>query len=95
MIRRKSDGIVYVDRELCVGCKACIIACPWDVPQWDDSQGTVMKCDLCMDRVDEGKRPACVTACTTQALEFVAPNTRSKKTREEHGQKILMKKALK
>lgn len=95
MVRRKSDGIVYVKRELCVGCKACIIACPWDVPQWDEAKGTVMKCDLCMDRLDEGKRPACVTACTTQALEFVSPNARSKKTREEHGQKILLKKVLK
>lgn len=91
---RRDDGIVYVDGELCVGCKACIIACPWDIPQWDEERGKVIKCDLCMDRIDEGLEPACVTACTTHALEFVSPNKRSAKTRRESGQKILMKRVL-
>lgn len=94
MVRREEDGIVYVQRDLCVGCKACIISCPWDIPQWDETTGTVMKCDLCMDRLDAGLKPACVTACTTHALEFLSPNKRSSKTRAEHGQKILMKKVL-
>jgi len=93
MIRR-DDGIVYVNQDLCVGCKACIIACPWDVPQWDEAAGKVMKCDLCMDRVDQGLDPACVTACTTHALEFVRPNEASHRTRERHGQKILLKRVM-
>nr|WP_209280130.1 4Fe-4S dicluster domain-containing protein [Desulfobaculum xiamenense] len=93
-MKRREDGIVYVDQELCVGCKACIIACPWNIPQWDETAGKVMKCDLCMDRIDRGLKPACVTACTTHALEFVSPNETSRTTRERHGQKMLLKRAL-
>ncbi|WP_029898163.1 4Fe-4S dicluster domain-containing protein [Desulfohalovibrio reitneri] len=84
MIRRESDGIVYVDQELCVGCKACIMACPWEVPQWQESTGTVIKCDYCMDRVDEGLDPACVTACTAHALEFLRPNRDSDRVRKNY-----------
>lgn len=94
MVRREEDGIVYVQRDLCVGCKACIVACPWDIPQWDEAAGKVIKCDLCMDRIDRGQEPACVTACTTHALRFVNPNAQSAKTREAHGQKMLLKKVL-
>ncbi|WP_028588527.1 4Fe-4S dicluster domain-containing protein [Desulfocurvus vexinensis] len=95
MVRREEDGVVYVQRDLCVGCKACIIACPWDIPQWDEAAGKVIKCDLCKDRLDAGLKPACVTACTTHALEFTSsPNARSAKTRTEHGQKMLLKKVL-
>ncbi|WP_027183307.1 4Fe-4S dicluster domain-containing protein [Desulfovibrio inopinatus] len=89
MIRRDEDGIVYVDAELCVGCKACIIACPWDIPQWDEESGRAIKCDFCRDRIDAGKKPACVTACTAHALEFVSPNETSGKVRFKYGKKLL------
>ena len=70
MTRREKDGIVYVNHTLCVGCKTCISACPWGAPQWDPKIGKVVKCDYCMDRIDEGLKPACVTACTTDCLQF-------------------------
>ena len=70
MTRREKDGIVFVDHTLCVGCKTCISACPWGAPQWDPEIGKVVKCDYCMDRIDEGLSPACVTACTTDCLKF-------------------------
>ncbi|MFV0422180.1 4Fe-4S dicluster domain-containing protein [Oleidesulfovibrio sp.] len=70
MIRRESDGIVYVDQETCIGCEACVDACPWHIPTFNPDTGTVLKCDFCMDRVDAGLLPACVTACTTHALSF-------------------------
>ncbi len=70
MQKRKSDGIVFIDSELCVGCKACISACPWGAPQWRPDTGKVEKCDYCKDRIDEGKQPACVTTCTTGCLVF-------------------------
>jgi Fe-S-cluster-containing dehydrogenase component len=85
MRRREKDGIVYVEQDLCVGCKACIMACPWMVPQWVEETGVVMKCDFCMDRVDEGKKPACVTGCTAHALSFIQPNEGSAETREDYG----------
>jgi Fe-S-cluster-containing dehydrogenase component len=70
MQRRAKDGIVFVDHDLCVGCKTCISACPWGAPQWHPELGKVVKCDYCMDRIDEGLKPACVTICTTHCLNF-------------------------
>ncbi len=70
MRRRPQDGIVYVDHSLCVGCKTCISACPWGAPQWNPEIGKVVKCDYCMDRIDQGLKPACVTVCTTHCLKF-------------------------
>jgi Fe-S-cluster-containing dehydrogenase component len=81
MQRRESDGVVFVEASLCVGCKGCIDACPWKVPQWDASTGKVIKCDYCRDRVDEGQAPACVAGCTTSALSFSRPNSNSKRAR--------------
>ena len=70
MQRRAKDGIVFVDHDLCVGCKTCISACPWGAPQWHPELGKVVKCDYCMDRIDKGLQPACVTICTTHCLNF-------------------------
>lgn len=71
MIKRPGDGIVYVDQSECIGCMACIDACPWNIPVFNDATNTVMKCDYCRDRVDAGLKPACVTGCTTHALTFI------------------------
>jgi len=70
MQKRAKDGIVHIDSDLCVGCKACITACPWGAPQWNPETGKAVKCDYCMDRVDQGLKPACVTVCTTHCLSF-------------------------
>jgi len=70
MIKR-DDGIVYIDQEKCIGCMACAGACPWTIPQGNPETKKAVKCDYCMDRVDAGLRPACVTKCTTHALKFV------------------------
>jgi len=73
MQKRAKDGIVFVDHDLCVGCKACMKACPWGAPQWDPEKGKVVKCDYCMDRVDQGLEPACVAKCVTKCLHFGKP----------------------
>jgi Fe-S-cluster-containing dehydrogenase component len=70
MQKREKDGIVFVESSLCVGCKSCIIACPWGTPQWNPETGKATKCDYCRDRVDAGLKPACVTKCLTQCLDF-------------------------
>ncbi|MFZ5590194.1 MAG: 4Fe-4S dicluster domain-containing protein [Bacillota bacterium] len=72
MRKREQDGIVYVDQNLCKGCKSCIMACPWSSPQWDARLGKVVKCDLCKDRLDKGEKPACVQACPVDCLQLVA-----------------------
>ena len=70
MQKRSQDGIVYVAPDLCVGCKSCMSACPWGAPQWNSETGKVIKCDFCINRVDAGLKPACVTVCTTHCLHF-------------------------
>lgn len=92
MQRREKDGIVFVDQDLCVGCKACMTACPWGVPQWDGDLGKVGKCNLCMDRLDQGLEPACVTKCTTGCLSFVTPEQASNEKRQNFANYILSQK---
>jgi Fe-S-cluster-containing dehydrogenase component len=91
MNQRQKDGIVSVDRSLCIGCKTCITACPWGAPQWDKETGKVIKCDFCKDRLDEGLEPACVTGCTTAALKWVTPADSSASKRERFAQAIAKK----
>jgi Fe-S-cluster-containing dehydrogenase component len=68
--RRESDGIVHIEAALCIGCKSCILACPWGACQWEPTRKKAVKCDYCLDRVDQGLKPACVTKCLSQCLSF-------------------------
>ncbi len=92
MQRRAKDGIVFVEESLCVGCKACMTACPWGVPQWDSGTGKVDKCNLCMDRIDEGKEPACVSKCTTGCLSFGTPDAASDQKRQDFAELMMTNK---
>jgi len=82
MQRRPKDGIVFVDQARCIGCKSCITACPWGTPQWDPETGKAVKCDYCMDRIDQGLEPACVAKCITKCLHFGETSAKTKKARE-------------
>ncbi|MCK5302828.1 MAG: 4Fe-4S binding protein [Candidatus Thorarchaeota archaeon] len=64
------DGIVLVDDEKCIGCRACELICPWGVPIYNESTRIIMKCDMCYDRQKAGKDPACVEVCPSKALVF-------------------------
>jgi len=91
-------GVVTVDKDVCMGCKYCMMACPYGqrhtMPDWQtyfphaegeldpyqafakakwegkNGYGIATKCDFCMDRVKEGKQPACVVACPAKARYF-------------------------
>src|SRR5262245_55076391 len=65
---RRPDGIVDFDKRTCIGCKACIAACPYDAIFINPDDGSAEKCNLCSHRVDAGLEPACVTVCPTQAI---------------------------
>jgi len=67
--KRAEDGVVVVDRETCNGCEACAEACPFGVPQFGQD-GTMQMCNLCIDRLAQGKQPACVGPCPSEALRF-------------------------
>lgn len=69
-ISKRHDGIVLFKEELCTGCKACIEACPFGAPQYNEDKDTVEACNLCVDRVDRGLLPSCVHHCPTHALYF-------------------------
>jgi molybdopterin-containing oxidoreductase family iron-sulfur binding subunit len=72
---KRADGIVLVDRHSCIGCRYCMMACPYKArsfvhepvtnqrPQVPRGQGCVESCTLCVHRVDRGQQPACVEAC--------------------------------
>ena len=66
----ESDGIVRVDAEKCDGCRECFSACPFGIPQFDQ-RGILQLCDLCSDRLAEGKRPLCADSCPTGALRWL------------------------
>jgi len=64
----RGDGIVDFDNRRCIGCKACMQACPYDALYIDPRSHTAAKCNFCSHRVDRGLEPACVVACPEQAI---------------------------
>jgi len=76
---KRADGIVLVDKHICIGCRYCMMACPYKArsfvheditgqkPNVPRGKGTVESCTLCVHRVDTGRIPACVEACNADA----------------------------
>ena len=64
----RSDGIVDFDKSACIGCKACIAACPYDAIFINPEDHSAEKCNFCAHRLDIGLEPACVTVCPTEAI---------------------------
>jgi molybdopterin-containing oxidoreductase family iron-sulfur binding subunit len=72
---KRADGIVLVDKHTCIGCRYCMMACPYKARSFihealEDQKshaprgkGTVESCTMCVHRVDDGRQPACVEAC--------------------------------
>jgi Fe-S-cluster-containing dehydrogenase component/formate-dependent nitrite reductase membrane component NrfD len=67
-MHRRPDGIVDFDKSICIGCKACIAACPYDAIFINPNDRSAEKCNFCAHRLDVGLEPACVVVCPTQAL---------------------------
>lgn len=73
-LSKKEDGTVHYDVSKCIGCRYCMVACPFEIPAYEYHKPItprVMKCTFCRDRVlDEGKLPGCVEICPVEALHF-------------------------
>uniref|UniRef100_A0A7C3M973 4Fe-4S dicluster domain-containing protein n=1 Tax=Archaeoglobus fulgidus TaxID=2234 RepID=A0A7C3M973_ARCFL len=64
------DGVVLLDKETCIGCKYCIVACPYGATFTHPEQKVTDKCTFCYHRIKRGLKPACVLACPTGARVF-------------------------
>ncbi|MGI9196518.1 MAG: 4Fe-4S dicluster domain-containing protein [Candidatus Nanopelagicales bacterium] len=65
---KREDGIVDFNRDLCIGCKSCMQACPYDAIYIDEETHTAAKCNFCAHRIDQGLEPACVQVCPTESI---------------------------
>lgn len=64
---RDGNNVVLVDKEKCIGCKYCMMACPYGVRSWSPSEHVVEKCTLCGQLTSVGEEPKCVAACCASA----------------------------
>jgi Fe-S-cluster-containing dehydrogenase component len=67
-MHRRPDGIVDFDKSVCIGCRACIAACPYDAIFINPEDHSAEKCNLCAHRIDMGLEPACVVVCPAEAI---------------------------
>lgn len=68
--QQQAEGPVLIDKDLCIGCKFCLMVCPFGVIDISSDGKAVVKCDLCIERTKAGQEPACVEACPTKALKI-------------------------
>jgi len=69
--RIHADGPILIDQEKCIGCKYCLMVCPFGVIDVSNDGKVMIKCDLCFERAKMGEEPACVEACPTKAIVLV------------------------
>ncbi len=111
---KREDGIILIDSDKCVGCKQCMVACPYgarylnrhktgyfksvlspneELTYQPRAVGTVEKCNLCVDKIEQGLDPVCVTACPMEARTFGdledSSSEASQLIRSRHGFQLL------
>lgn len=72
-LQKSDSGIVTYDEDRCIGCRYCMYACPFEVPnfEWDIQMPLIVKCDMCVSRLEAGEgEPACAATCPTDAIMF-------------------------
>jgi len=74
---------VILDSSKCIGCHACILVCPFGVIKTGPDGKSLIKCDLCYERLKDGKQPACAEACITGCIKFQSIEEYTLKKREE------------
>jgi len=71
-MEKRSNGAVTYRNDLCLGCRYCMVACPYDIPKFEYSKASplIRKCQFCFERQEQGELPGCVEACPVEALKF-------------------------
>lgn len=81
-IKNNEEGI-YVEQQKCIGCKNCVVACPFGAIEISKEIQTAYKCDLCM-----GEEPACIKSCPNRALKKVNPFDQKKEKQKKAAESI-------
>jgi formate dehydrogenase iron-sulfur subunit len=85
IIRTEFDT-VFIQEDVCNGCRDCIAACPYDVIDIDEERDVARKCTLCYDRLQGGLEPACAKACPTDSIQFGPLDDLRKKAKKREAQ---------
>ena len=83
LYKENMEEVVFVEQNRCIGCKWCVLACPFGVITLSPEDKAVIKCDLCNERAREGEQPACVEGCPTGALEVSTVEETARTKRRE------------
>ncbi|ACB39986.1 4Fe-4S dicluster domain-containing protein [Pyrobaculum neutrophilum] len=88
-IKVSPEGAVVIEKDECIGCGYCQMACPYDVPKRGDD-GKFYKCTFCVDRIQNGREPACVEVCPTRVFTFGPAKDVIERARQEEakGRKV-------
>ncbi|MBD3165098.1 hydrogenase 2 operon protein HybA [bacterium] len=82
-LEKQDNGVVTYDPDACIGCRYCMVACPFNVPrfEWNSAAPKIQKCTFCEERIAAGEDPVCEDACPTDAITF---GTRDELLKEAH-----------
>jgi len=71
-MEKTKKGPIIWEGDRCIGCRFCMISCPFDMPkfEYNDWNPRLVKCTMCFERLEQGQKPACVEACPTDTLMF-------------------------
>jgi len=86
--RPAEKGPVVLNNDKCIGCHACIMVCPFGVIRVGPDDKSLIKCDLCFERLEVGEIPACAEACITRAIRFIPIEEYTAEKREEYFKKF-------
>ena len=90
LTRDQENGRVVVNESKCIGCKMCLQACPFGIPQYGKDD-LMQKCNLCIDRLeDKDAEPSCVSACPAKALRYGDTAELSKKEQSKVAARLLL-----
>lgn len=90
LTKSEAEGPVLLNDELCIGCKACIVVCPFGVICLSRHGKLAIKCDLCVERLKAGQEPACVASCPTGALRFESTAEAGESARKRAAREFLV-----